>query len=76
MRQDGIEQNRKGQGQEAQGQLNDLGGGLKDRVHGAVGGATAGFTGNRDKEGYYDQMRADGKSQQRSAEHDIQKQNP
>lgn len=75
MKQEGIEQNRAGQGQEAEGQLRDLGSGAKDRLHGAMGGAAAGFTGNRDKEAQYDQMRADGKTQQRSAEQDVQKQN-
>lgn len=75
MKQEGIEQNRSGKGQEAQGQLNDLGGGMKDRMEGTVKGAAAGFTGNRDKEAHYDQMRAEGKTQQRSAEADIQRQN-
>ena len=41
----GIFRNEEGKAQEAAGQLNDLGGGIKDRVTGTVGGAVAGITG-------------------------------
>lgn len=37
--------NEEGKAQEAAGQLNDLGSGIKDRVSGTVGGAVAGMTG-------------------------------
>lgn len=47
LKQQGREQNLQGQGQEAKGQLNDLGQGLSDRVGGAVGGAYANLTGNK-----------------------------
>ena len=47
LKKEGIEQNRQGKGQEAQGQLSDLGSGVGDRVTGAVGGAVAGLTGDR-----------------------------
>lgn len=47
LKQGGREQNERGQGQEAKGQLTDLGQGVGDRVSGAVGGAFAGLTGDR-----------------------------
>lgn len=46
LKQQGREQNREGQGQEAKGQLSDLGSGIGDRVSGTVGGAIAGLSGN------------------------------
>lgn len=46
LKQQGREQNLAGQGQEAKGQLNDLGQGISDRVSGTVGGAIAGLSGN------------------------------
>jgi len=76
LKQEGIRQNREGQGQEAQGQLSDLGSGIKDRVGGTLGGAIAGATGNRDAEASYQQQHDAGKTQQRGAEYDIQKQAP
>lgn len=42
----GREQNLQGQGQEAKGQLSDLGQGVGDRISGAVGGVAANLTGN------------------------------
>ncbi|KFY09439.1 hypothetical protein V492_05494 [Pseudogymnoascus sp. VKM F-4246] len=71
----GQEQNAQGKGQEAQGQLNDLGSGVAGRVSGAVGGAVAGLTGDRDAQLEAQRKHDDGKAQQRGAEHDIQKQN-
>lgn len=76
LKQAGIEQNRAGQGMEAQGQLNDLSGGMTDRVKGAVGGAAAQFTGNREEQERYQQIHDAGKTQQRGAEADIQRQAP
>lgn len=64
-----------GKGQEAKGQLNDLGSGISDRVSGTVGGAVAGLTGNREEQAKAQQLHDQGKTQQRGAEHDIQKQN-
>lgn len=46
LKQQGREQNLQGQGQEAKGQLSDLGQGISDRVGGTVGGAFASLTGN------------------------------
>lgn len=71
----GREQNAAGKGQEAQGQLNDLGSGMTDRVAGAVGGAVAGLTGDREAQIEAQRRHDQGKTQQRGAEHDIQKQN-
>ncbi|KZF23606.1 hypothetical protein L228DRAFT_260403 [Xylona heveae TC161] len=74
LRKEGIEQNRQGKGQEAQGQLSDLGSGFVDRAQGAIGGAAAGFTGNKAEEEKRQAQHDAGKAQQRGAEADIQKQ--
>lgn len=59
---------------EAKGQLSDFGSGLADRAQGTLGSTAAAFTGDKAEQARYEQMRAEGKTQQRSAEHDIQKQ--
>ncbi|KAG6016607.1 hypothetical protein E4U54_001000 [Claviceps lovelessii] len=69
----GRQQNLEGQQQEAKGQLSDLGSGIGSRVQGTVGGAVSSLTGDKDGEAHYDQMRADGKAQQRGVEHDLEK---
>ena len=74
LKQEGIQQNREGKGQEAQGQLSDLGGGMTDRVKGATGSAFAGLAGNKVDQEKYQAQHDTGKTQQRSAEADIQKQ--
>jgi len=71
----GAQQNAEGKGQEAQGQLNDFGSGVANRVTGAVGGAVAGITGDRDAQLEAQKQHDIGKTQQRGAEADIQKQN-
>ncbi len=76
LKQAGAQQNAEGKGQEAQGQLSDLGSGVANRVSGAVGGAVAGITGDRDAQLKAQEQHDVGKTQQRGAEHDIQKQNP
>ena len=70
----GRQQNLEGQQQEAKGQLNDLSSGIGSRIQGTVGGAVAGATGDSEGQAHYDQMRAEGKTQQRGVEHDLQKQ--
>ena len=70
----GRQQNLEGQHQEAKGQLSDFGGGIANRAQGTIGSAVAGLTGDQKGQEHYDQMRAEGKTQQRGAEHDIQKQ--
>lgn len=70
----GRQQNLEGQQQEAKGQLSDFGSGISNRAQGTLGGAVAGLTGDKAEQAKYDQMRAEGKTQQRGAEHDIQKQ--
>ncbi|MCJ1254950.1 hypothetical protein MMC24_002766 [Lignoscripta atroalba] len=74
LKQEGIQQNREGKGQEAQGQLADLGSGMGDRAKGAAGSAFAGLTGNKADQERFQAQHDDGKTQQRSAEADIQKQ--
>lgn len=74
MKKEGREQNLAGQGQEAQGQLNDLSSGISNRVSGAVGGAVAGLTGDKEAQAKAQEKHDIGKTQQRGAEHDIQKQ--
>jgi len=74
LKRQGEEQNAQGKGQEAEGQLKDLGSGIARRVSGTVGGAVAGVTGDRDAQAAAQEKHDIGKTQQRSAEHDIQKQ--
>ncbi|KAI9709826.1 MAG: hypothetical protein M1812_007618 [Candelaria pacifica] len=74
LKKEGARQNQEGKGQEAQGQLSDLGSGYADRAKGAIGGGLAGLTGDREKQQEYQQRHDVGKTQQRSAEADIQKQ--
>ncbi|KAG7288536.1 hypothetical protein NEMBOFW57_004889 [Staphylotrichum longicolle] len=74
LKQSGREQNLAGQEQEARGQVKDYTSGLGDRVSGAVGSAAAGLTGDRVKQAEYQNQHDAGKTQQRGAEHDIQKQ--
>ncbi|MCJ1333732.1 hypothetical protein MMC10_010432 [Thelotrema lepadinum] len=76
LKREGIEQKREGKGQEAKGQLSDLGSGIGDRVTGTLGGAVAGLTGNRENQQKFQDKHDDGKTAQRSAEADIQKQAP
>lgn len=76
LRRAGREQNAAGRGQEAQGQLDDLGEGVASRVKGAVGGAVAGVTGDREAQVEAQKRHDEGKARQRGVEHDIQKQNP
>jgi len=73
LRQEGIRQNREGKGQEAQGQLSDLGKGIGDRVTGTVGGAVAGLTGNVEEQQKRQDQHDVGKTLQRGVEHDLQK---
>ena len=74
LKKEGQEQNAKGQGLEAEGQLADFGSGMKDRAHGTLGGIAAGVTGDREKQEKYQLQHDDGKAQLRGAQHDIQKQ--
>ncbi|OAG09635.1 uncharacterized protein CC84DRAFT_1083785 [Paraphaeosphaeria sporulosa] len=74
LRQEGIRQNEEGKGQEAQGQVKDLGKGLHDRVGGAIGGAVAGLTGNAAQQSEAQKQHDDGKARQRGVEVDLQKQ--
>lgn len=73
LKQEGVAQNREGKGQEAEGQLKDLGAGVKDRVGGAVGGAIAGITGDREGQAAAQKQHDDGKARQRGVEAELQK---
>ena len=75
LKNEGIQQNQEGKAQEAQGQASDLVDGVKNRVGGAVGGATAGLLGDRQKQAEYEAQHAIGKTQQRSVEKDLDWQN-
>ncbi|KAF1849391.1 uncharacterized protein K460DRAFT_404619 [Cucurbitaria berberidis CBS 394.84] len=76
LKQEGIRQNKEGKGQEAQGQLNDLGKGIHDRVGGTIGGAVAGLAGNDAQRAEAQAQHDEGKARQRGVEVDLQKQNP
>lgn len=73
MRSAGRQQNLEGQQQEANGQLSDFGSGLASRAQGTIGSAVSNLTGDKEGQVHYEQMRAEGKTQQRGAEHDIRK---
>jgi hypothetical protein len=73
LKQEGIRQNQEGKGQEAQGQLTDLGQGIKDRVGGTVSGAVAGLTGDADTKAAAQKQHDTGKTLQRGVEADLQK---
>lgn len=70
----GRDQNLQGQQQEAQGQARDFVSGVGDRITGTLGSAAAGLTGDRAKQEEMNQRHDAGKTQERGAEHDIQKQ--
>ncbi|ROT37743.1 hypothetical protein SODALDRAFT_334872 [Sodiomyces alkalinus F11] len=74
LKEQGRQQNREGQQQEARGQINDLTSGMGNRIQGAVGGAVASLTGDESGQQHYENLHDVGKTQQRGAEHDIQKQ--
>ncbi|KAH7380312.1 hypothetical protein DE146DRAFT_761045 [Phaeosphaeria sp. MPI-PUGE-AT-0046c] len=76
LKQEGIRQNQEGKGQEAAGQMSDLGKGLSDRVGGTIGGAVAGLTGNDAQRAEAQKQHDDGKARQRGVEADLQKQAP
>jgi len=76
LKQEGIRQNREGKGQEAEGQLSDLGKGVKDRVGGTLGGIGASITGDKTDEERYQAQHDEGKTRQRGVEADLQKQDP
>ncbi|KAH8599285.1 hypothetical protein B0O99DRAFT_613467 [Bisporella sp. PMI_857] len=76
LKKQGQRQNARGKEQEAKGQLNDFGSGIANRAAGAVGGAVAGLTGDREGQLKAQEQHDIGKTQQRSAEADIQKQSP
>jgi uncharacterized protein YjbJ (UPF0337 family) len=76
LKQSGREQNAAGQEQEAKGQLNDFGSGIANRAQGTFTGAVAGVTGDRDTQLRAQEQHDVGKTQQRGAEADIQKQAP
>lgn len=56
LRQQGRDQNRAGQEQEAKGQLSDLGQGISDRVGGAIGGTYASLTGDKTAQAAYQEQ--------------------
>lgn len=70
---EGRQQNAEGQGQQASGQLNDLGSGMADRAKGAVGGAVAGLTGDNVEKAKYQAQHDQGKTLQRGVESELDK---
>ena len=76
LRQEGIQQNQDGKAQEAKGQLTDLGKGVGDRISGAVGGAVAGLTGDREEQARRQAQHDEGKTRQRGVEAELEQQAP
>lgn len=74
LKQEGMRQNQEGKAQEAKGQMSDLGSGVADRVQGSIGGAVSSLTGDKEGQARYQEMHDAGKTTQRGAEYDIQKQ--
>ncbi|KAI1270062.1 hypothetical protein F5Y18DRAFT_421544 [Xylariaceae sp. FL1019] len=70
----GRQQNEEGQAQEAAGTLSDAGVGAANRIGGTLGSAVAGVTGNTKAQQDYQDQHDAGKTRQRGAEHEIQKQ--
>ena len=54
--------------------MSDLGQGISDRVQGALGGAAAALTGDREGQAKYADMHDEGKTRQRGVEMDLDKQ--
>ncbi|KAE8352049.1 hypothetical protein BDV28DRAFT_161997 [Aspergillus coremiiformis] len=73
LRKEGVDQNLRGKGAEAEGQLKDFGEGVADRVQGAAGKVAAAATGDRSGEAKWTQIHDEGKAKQRGAEVDMQK---
>jgi uncharacterized protein YjbJ (UPF0337 family) len=76
LKQEGQRQNQEGKGQEAAGQMSDLGKGISDRVGGTIGGAVAGITGNAAQKTEAQRQHDEGKARQRGVEADLQKETP
>ncbi|KAF2748908.1 hypothetical protein M011DRAFT_515517 [Sporormia fimetaria CBS 119925] len=73
LRQEGIQQNQEGKGQEAEGQVKDFGRGVADRVGGNVGAAVSSLTGNDAQRREAERQHDEGKARQRGVEKDLQK---
>jgi len=74
LKKEGVRQNEEGKEQEAAGQVKDYGSGIADRVRGTVGGAAASLTGDKAEQEKRQAQHDQGKTLQRGAEADIQKQ--
>ncbi|KAB8232580.1 hypothetical protein BDV23DRAFT_146483 [Aspergillus alliaceus] len=73
LRKAGEDQNLRGKGAEAEGQLKDFGEGAADRLQGGLGKVAAAATGDRSEEAKWTQVHDEGKVKQRGAELDMQK---
>ncbi|KAE8364030.1 hypothetical protein BDV27DRAFT_129139 [Aspergillus caelatus] len=73
LRKEGEDQNLRGKGAEAEGQLKDFGEGAADRLQGGIGKVAAAATGDRTEEAKWTQVHDEGKVKQRGAELDMQK---
>ncbi|KAE8147817.1 putative mismatched base pair and cruciform DNA recognition protein [Aspergillus avenaceus] len=73
LRRQGEDQNLRGKGAEAEGQLKDFGEGAADRVQGGLGKVAAAATGDRGEEEKWTRLHDEGKVRQRGAEADMQR---
>ncbi|PWY87487.1 putative mismatched base pair and cruciform DNA recognition protein [Aspergillus heteromorphus CBS 117.55] len=73
LRKSGQEQNAAGKQAEAEGQLRDLGEGVKGRVKGGLGQVAAAATGDREEEQKWRDVHDEGKTKQRGVEADLDK---
>ncbi|KAL7268874.1 hypothetical protein RUND412_008488 [Rhizina undulata] len=69
---EGEEQNERGQGKEASGQIMDYVGGIADRVTGTVGGVTSSLLGNENAQAEFSRQHDTGKTNQRSVESEME----
>ncbi|RJE21402.1 hypothetical protein PHISCL_06272 [Aspergillus sclerotialis] len=73
LRRAGIDQNKQGKAEEAEGQVKDWGEGMADRAQGAVGSVGAAIKGDREEEDKWRKIHDEGKAQAKEAQDEMEK---